>query len=97
MRAGKRLFGSVPGDWADAASCKGKTDLFFPPGECGGHSVNAAWYQAAKAICRTCPVIEPCREFGIVSGERFGVFGGLDPGERRRFRANGVADRMAVG
>lgn len=42
--------------------------------------------EAAKSICRTCPVIEPCREWGIVR-EVFGVWGGLTPRERQRERS----------
>lgn len=37
----------------------------------------------AKRVCATCSVQEECLEFAIAAGERFGVWGGLDPQERR--------------
>lgn len=59
--------------WRDDAACKGMDpDLFFPQ---RGESA-----REAKAVCATCPVIDPCREAGM--NERFGVWGSL--GERQR-------------
>ena len=39
---------------------------------------------AAKAICASCPVVEPCREFGRLHHE-YGVWGGEN--EEKRVRA----------
>lgn len=85
--AGERLVGAVPGDWSELGACKGKSKVFFPSGECGSNVVSAEVTAAAKAICRTCPVREPCLEFALGTGEKYGVWGGLDVGERRRHLA----------
>jgi WhiB family redox-sensing transcriptional regulator len=85
--AGERAVAAVPGDWADEGACKGKSKVFFPSGECGSNAVSPEVTAAAKAVCRRCPVQEPCLEFALATGERFGVWGGLDVGERRRLSA----------
>ena len=64
--------------WADEAACRGvDKDLFFPAA-----GKNAT---EAKAICAECPVLEPCREWGI-GNETYGIWGGLSERERRTLR-----------
>jgi WhiB family transcriptional regulator, redox-sensing transcriptional regulator len=63
-------------EWQDRAACRQTSvELFFPPAE---HEV-----EEAKALCFTCEVQELCLEFALTAGERFGVWGGLTPQERR--------------
>lgn len=65
--------------WQDAANCKGaNADLFFPE--------RGASTRTAKAICRECEVRADCLEFAIVTGEKFGIWGGMSERERRRVR-----------
>ena len=40
--------------------------------------------EEAKAICRLCPVREPCLEHAITAREQQGVWGGYTAKERRR-------------
>lgn len=46
----------------------------------------------AKQIClgaadgRPCPLLKECREFALVNNERFGIWGGTDPEERKIIR-----------
>jgi WhiB family redox-sensing transcriptional regulator len=62
--------------WREAAACRTEpVETFYPPAEHDGHE--------AKAICLRCSVREICLEYAIASGERFGVWGGLTPQERR--------------
>ena len=71
-------------DWRDRAACLGEDpDLFFPIGD-SGPSISQV--QQAKKVCRRCPVIQPCLEWALASGDE-GVLGGLDDRERRRLRA----------
>jgi hypothetical protein len=37
----------------------------------------------AKIICSFCPVKQLCADYAILANEEFGVWGGLDPAERR--------------
>jgi len=65
--------------WQDGANCRGaNADLFFPE--------RGASTRAAKAICRECQVRPECLEFAIVTGEKFGIWGGMSERERRRVR-----------
>jgi WhiB family redox-sensing transcriptional regulator len=51
-----------------------------------------AWFgdltsqQHAKAICADCPVRVSCLAHALTEGEDEGVWGGLDPAERRTLR-----------
>ncbi|MBZ2197254.1 WhiB family transcriptional regulator [Ruania sp. N2-46] len=59
----------------DAVCAEIAGDLWFPERGEGG-------IDAAVAICRTCPVMEQCREAG--QGERFGIWGGITANARTR-------------
>jgi WhiB family redox-sensing transcriptional regulator len=63
-------------EWQERAACRTiPVELFFPALE---HEADDA-----KAVCTDCTVKEPCLESAIEAGERFGVWGGLTPQERR--------------
>jgi WhiB family transcriptional regulator, redox-sensing transcriptional regulator len=76
------------GSWQDLARCR-ETDaeIFFP--EKGGSP------RAARRICASCEVQEPCLEYALERDERFGIFGGLTTRQRDRLAAqrqrNGAA------
>lgn len=46
----------------------------------------------AKKICNECPVKDICRDFAIVSQERYGIWGGMTLAERNRFRQRAIAN-----
>lgn len=63
-------------EWQDRAACrKVPVETFFPPAEQEA--------TGAKDVCLTCSVREECLEFAIQAGERFGIWGGMTPQERR--------------
>lgn len=72
--------------WRDRAACIGQpADLFFPP-----KPRTAANYKVARAICERCPVRQECSDLVMeleTVDDRWGMFGGLTPSERRRARA----------
>jgi WhiB family redox-sensing transcriptional regulator len=62
--------------WQDFAACQSTgVELFYPPTDQDGDD--------AKAICFACAVREKCLEFALAAGERFGIWGGMTPQERR--------------
>lgn len=70
--------------WRHQAACRhSDADLFFPPGSKG---LAIGQIQAAKAVCRACPVSEPCLRFALETNQEAGVWGGKDEDERRRLR-----------
>lgn len=91
----------MSGEWAEQAKCKGvDTELFFAPPEEGGIAKEVS--AAARAFCRgeddsgkECPVRRECLEYAIEANEKFGVWGGLDEGERRRVRRDRRAAERA--
>jgi WhiB family redox-sensing transcriptional regulator len=67
-------------NWDVEASCQAvDPDVFFPdrPSDAG---------EAAKAICRGCPVRTACLEFALAARLDHGVWGGLNEMERRSLR-----------
>jgi WhiB family transcriptional regulator, redox-sensing transcriptional regulator len=53
-------------------------EIFFPPTD------NLA--AEARAICAQCPVRRNCLAYAIAADEPFGIWGGLEPQERRTLR-----------
>jgi WhiB family redox-sensing transcriptional regulator len=76
-----------PGNWRDAAACRGlDPELFFP---IGTTAPAVAQLQEAKAVCGTCSVREPCLQWALRSepiGQENGVYAGLSEGERRAIK-----------
>lgn len=72
------------GEWRDEAACRDvDPELFFPIGH--GPAADAQ-IEAAKAVCRRCPVAEQCLEWALETGQDAGVWGGLAEEERRQLR-----------
>jgi WhiB family redox-sensing transcriptional regulator len=81
------LLGKVPADiitarlgqWSQQALCA-QTDskIFFPAHDDPGIE--------ARQICKRCPVKAECLTFALSNDEQFGIWGGLDPDERRNLR-----------
>ena len=62
-------------DWRDRAACLDvDPELFFPIGNTGPA---LAQIDEAKAVCRTCPVVDTCLKWAIETGQDSGVWGGL--------------------
>jgi transcription factor WhiB len=49
-------------------------ELFFPVGE--------RYSDEGRQVCRSCPVEVECADWAIRAGERYGLYGGLDPRQR---------------
>jgi transposase-like protein len=59
-----------------AACGEENLELFYPePGD-------QATEQAAKAICATCPVQQPCLDMALATGDQHAILGGTTPAER---------------
>lgn len=70
--------------WRDRAACRDThSELFFPAGSTG-EAVDQI--EAAKAVCRSCPVHAACLDFALESNQESGIWGGKDEEERRRLR-----------
>lgn len=70
-----------PQPWRKEAACgQLPTYLFYPTGKSEGARTDE---EQAKAVCSLCPVREQCLEFALVHDERYGVWGGTTPEERR--------------
>lgn len=75
-------------DWRDHAACRDvNPDLFFPFGTSGASLLQI---DAAKQICRTCPVCGPCLRWALDSGDA-GIWGGTTEDERRNLRRRRAA------
>ncbi|PGH48027.1 MULTISPECIES: WhiB family transcriptional regulator [Streptomyces] len=68
-----------PPGWRDRALCAQVGPEFFFPAA-GGST------REAKRVCGACPERAECLAYALEHDERFGVWGGLSEGERRRLR-----------
>ncbi|MBA2625309.1 MAG: WhiB family transcriptional regulator [Acidimicrobiia bacterium] len=70
--------------WRTDAECQSADSaLFFPVGSTGSA---LRQIEAAKAVCRRCPVREPCLAFALRTRQDAGVWGGHTEEERRTLR-----------
>ena len=68
-------------DWRHHAVCQDEDpELFFPIGNTGPALVQI---EEARLVCQRCPVIEPCLQSALESGQEVCVWGGLSEDERR--------------
>lgn len=84
------LAAEMSADWRDQASCRDHDpDLWFLPGR---PDTVAARRQIAeaKAICRRCPVRQPCAEWAVYALPH-GIAGGLTEDERQTLRRRDAA------
>ncbi len=73
-----------PKDWRHAAACLDKDpELFFPIGNTGPAVLQI---DEAKAVCRSCVVVETCLRWALDTAQDIGVWGGLSEDERRALR-----------
>ncbi|MFF3849194.1 WhiB family transcriptional regulator [Streptomyces sp. NPDC002328] len=71
-------------DWRQHAVCRHEDpDLFFPIGTTGPALLQT---EQAKAVCRRCPVREPCLEWAMETDQTLGVWGGTSETERRSLK-----------
>lgn len=79
---------NVKPDWMSAPNrpCSRKSDMelfYHPEGERSGVRIRRA--EAAKAVCRTCPFMDSCRQYARDTREPYGTWGGESEAERAKF------------
>lgn len=71
-------------EWRLRAACRGpQAAVFFPPPEFERKDDKRERERRAKAICRTCAVLDQCRSYAVTIREPHGIWGGLNEFERR--------------
>lgn len=83
-------------EWLEFALCRGMDpELWFPVGEPGspGYKAMAA---PARVVCADCPVRSACLDWALASGQDEGIWGGLDPAERRALVVRVLGPRTAA-
>ena len=69
-------------DWQLRANCReADSEVFFHPEHERGDGKQRR-EERAKAACRSCPVLEPCRQHALSVHEPYGIWGGMTPRER---------------
>jgi WhiB family transcriptional regulator, redox-sensing transcriptional regulator len=72
-------------EWQQRAACRGdNASVFYPPLRFEPKHEQRRREQAAKAICRACPVREQCLDHALRFDERHGIWGGMTDTERRQ-------------
>ncbi|MFA9444022.1 WhiB family transcriptional regulator [Egicoccus sp. AB-alg6-2] len=79
----------VSKEWEERASCRSEDPaLFFGPAGFESKHDRLQRESAAKAVCSVCPAMAACREYAVVTGEAYGVWGGLGETDRRALIAS---------
>ena len=79
------------GDWRDQALCRHEDpELFFPVGT-GPEAQEQT--REAQAVCRRCPVREPCLAWALETGQTSGVWGGCSERELGLLRRRTLRQR----
>ncbi|WP_395729837.1 WhiB family transcriptional regulator [Nakamurella sp.] len=69
-------------DWQTAGACRGMdSDAFFHPPQERAKGRRKR-IDAAKAVCKACPVVRQCLDHALETREPYGVWGGLSEDER---------------
>ena len=71
-------------DWRESALCKGRPARIWYPfvvGKLRDQEVDP--YAYARTICAKCPVAAECLAYALETGQGDGMWGGLDPAERK--------------
>ena len=83
-------------DWQEEAACRQYDNFVFFGLEQGESDIERqARENRAKAICHTCPVIEPCLEFAMETNQKYGIWGGLTDKERASLKRRRARARRA--
>lgn len=83
--------------WQEHAFCRGRTDLFYAVND-ERASTRRKREDRARALCRSCPVVDECRDWARVNRE-FGLWGAEDEEQRAAagYRPNGRPGEQATG
>ena len=71
-------------DWHMQAACRGMDSEMFFHSARDHPGVRRSRGKAAKAICRTCPVVRQCLDYALRTREPYGIWGGRSEYERAR-------------
>jgi WhiB family redox-sensing transcriptional regulator len=74
--------------WSEDGRCAtADPELFFPR--------RGADTSAARSLCRACPVRDECLDYALETRQKFGIWGGMTEGQRRRLRRSAVPESAA--
>ena len=69
-------------DWQASAACRGMDcEVFFHPSMERARGRRRR-ITAAKAVCKTCPVVRQCLDYALETREPYGIWGGRSEDER---------------
>lgn len=76
-----------PEDWTLDAACRGADPGVFYPDERRSDAANPE----AITICARCPVARECLTYALEHREEHGIWGGLNPSQRRQIQRRRTA------
>jgi WhiB family redox-sensing transcriptional regulator len=78
---------TVDETWRERAACLGMDrGLWFPAIPESRTKAGRERVQHARDVCKSCPVRLECLEYAVRTWQAYGIWGGLDPEQRRRSR-----------
>lgn len=68
-------------DLPNPVPCEATPNTFFPEDIIDPEMANLA-IEVAKEICRSCPLLDPCRDYAMQAQKEYGIWGSTTPEER---------------
>lgn len=85
MRTQARVHVNGDTPWRGQAACRRTTaTVFFPPPHFELKPEKDERENAARSLCRACPVQQDCLDHALDAREQHGIWGGMNELERRR-------------
>jgi len=69
-------------NWQLQGQCRGMDSAIFFPKLARSSLAREKSESEAKAVCRSCPVMQSCRQYAVDAGETHGIWGGMNIKER---------------
>lgn len=70
-------------DWHRYAACHGQLQVMFPAQR--GKPLSGPATERARAVCRSCEVVDDCLAWAVAARPSDGVWAGMTPSEIRRY------------
>ncbi len=82
-------------EWQEDSACRQYDNVLFFGEDGESELEKQARESRAKAVCRSCPVLEPCLEFAMETNQKYGIWGGLNDKERASLKRRRARARRA--
>lgn len=97
INRGQRQSPRLSWSWHDDAACRGEDPVLFFGSEGERPAARERRERLARDLCSFCPVRRECLDDAIARNDPNGVWGGLNPEQRKRERRRRMRQHLLAG